>query len=60
MFRNIELDWPSAFSMDLAGCLHTFDKLRGVASATDLIFPGHDILMHDNYPLVADGVTQLA
>ncbi|HEX3088803.1 MAG TPA: hypothetical protein VHQ23_09105 [Ilumatobacteraceae bacterium] len=45
--------------MDLAGCLHTFDKLRGIASASELIFPGHDILMHDNYPLVAEGVTQL-
>ena len=59
VFRNIEHDWPSAFSMDLAGCLHTFDKLRGIASASELIFPGHDILMYDDYPLVVEGVTQL-
>jgi glyoxylase-like metal-dependent hydrolase (beta-lactamase superfamily II) len=59
VFRNIQFDWPSAFSMDLAGCLRTFDKLRERASAPELIFPGHDILMYDNYPLVAEGVTQL-
>jgi len=25
----------------------------------DLIFPGHDVLMYQNYPKVADGVTRL-
>jgi hypothetical protein len=45
--------------MDLVGCLRSFDKLRARASAPELIFPGHDVLMHDDYPLVADGVTQL-
>ncbi|HSB87797.1 MAG TPA: N-acyl homoserine lactonase family protein [Ilumatobacteraceae bacterium] len=59
VFRNIQHDWPSAFSMDLAACLRSFDRLRAKASAQELIFPGHDVLMHDNYPLVADGVTQL-
>lgn len=59
VFRNIRHDWPSAFSMDLAECLRSFDKLRGLAAAPELIFPGHDVLMHDDYPLVADGVTQL-
>jgi glyoxylase-like metal-dependent hydrolase (beta-lactamase superfamily II) len=58
VFRNVQHDWPSAFSMDLAGCLRSFDKLRARA-APELIFPGHDILMHDNYPRVAEGVTQL-
>lgn len=59
VFRNIQHDWPSAFSMDLAGCLRSFDKLRALAAAPELVFPGHDVLMHDDYPRVAEGVTQL-
>jgi glyoxylase-like metal-dependent hydrolase (beta-lactamase superfamily II) len=59
VFRNYDEDWPSAFSMDLAGCLRTYEKLRAIASSSDLIFPGHDVLMYDDYPLVAEGVTQL-
>ena len=59
VFRNYQQDWPSAFSMDLAACLRTYEKLRARASSPELIFPGHDVLMYDNYPLVAEGVTQL-
>jgi glyoxylase-like metal-dependent hydrolase (beta-lactamase superfamily II) len=59
VFRNYDEDWPSAFSMDLAGCLRTYEKLRTIASSSDIIFPGHDVLMYDDYPLVAEGVTQL-
>jgi glyoxylase-like metal-dependent hydrolase (beta-lactamase superfamily II) len=59
VFRNYQEDWPSAFSMDLAACLRSYEKLRARASAPELIFPGHDVLMYDNYPRVAEGVTQL-
>lgn len=59
-FRNYRYDWPSAFSMDLAECLRTYDKLRAAASSIDLLFPGHDVAMHDDFPAVAEGVTQLA
>ncbi|MGZ4766766.1 MAG: N-acyl homoserine lactonase family protein [Ilumatobacteraceae bacterium] len=59
VFRNYREDWPSAFSMDLAACLHTYEKLRSKASSLDIIFPGHDVLMYDDYPRVVEGVTQL-
>ena len=59
VFRNYQEDWPSAFSMDLAGCLRGYEKLRARASSPELIFPGHDVLMYDDYPRVADGVTKL-
>jgi glyoxylase-like metal-dependent hydrolase (beta-lactamase superfamily II) len=59
VFANYREDWPSAFSMDLDACLRTFEKLRAKASSIELIFPGHDVLMYDNYPRVAEGVTQL-
>ena len=58
-FRNYRFDWPSAFSMDLAACLRSYEKLKAAASSIDVIFPGHDVGMHDNYPAVAAGVTQL-
>jgi glyoxylase-like metal-dependent hydrolase (beta-lactamase superfamily II) len=45
--------------MDLAGCLRTYEKLRAAASSPDIIFPGHDPLMYDAYPRIAEGVTQL-
>jgi len=59
VFRNYQHDWPSAFTMDLAGCLRSYDKLRALVASPDLVFPGHDVLMHDNYPRIAEGVTQL-
>ncbi len=59
VFRNYTEDWPSASSMDLAGCLRTYEKLRAAASSPDIIFPGHDPLMYDAYPRIAEGVTQL-
>jgi len=59
VFANYRDDWPSAFSMDLPECLRTYEKLRSRASSIELIFPGHDVLMYDAYPRVADGVTQL-
>lgn len=58
-FRNYQFDWPSAFSMDLRACLNAFDKVKRLASSPDIIFPGHDVLMYDDYPRVAEGITQL-
>ncbi|MGO9568852.1 MAG: hypothetical protein ACLP5H_15055 [Desulfomonilaceae bacterium] len=34
-------------------------QLRARASSIDLIFPGHDLMMHNNFPKVAEYVTQL-
>jgi len=33
--------------------------IQAAKAAIDLIFPGHDILMDQNYPKVAEGVTRL-
>jgi glyoxylase-like metal-dependent hydrolase (beta-lactamase superfamily II) len=60
VFRNYQEDWPSAVIVDLVACMRTFDKLKGRVSSIDLLFPGHDRLMSENYPEVAEGVTRLA
>ncbi len=52
-------DIPSSFITDMVAWMESFDKLRAKASSTDLIFPGHDLIMHDNYPKVAENVTRL-
>ena len=59
VFRNYHEDWPSVLIVDLVGWMKTYDKLRGAASAPDLLFPGHDRRMLDDYPAVAADVAKL-
>jgi glyoxylase-like metal-dependent hydrolase (beta-lactamase superfamily II) len=58
LFRGYQEDTGSAFIMDMPAWIQSFDKVKSKA-AIDLIFPGHDVLMADNFPEVAEGVTQL-
>ena len=60
VFRNYREDWPTSLITDLVGWMETYDRLRAKASSMDLLFPGHDVLMLENYPVVAEDVTQLA
>jgi glyoxylase-like metal-dependent hydrolase (beta-lactamase superfamily II) len=59
VFRNYHEDWPSVLIVDLVGWMKTFDKLREKASAPDLLFPGHDRRMLDDYPPVAPDIVRL-
>jgi glyoxylase-like metal-dependent hydrolase (beta-lactamase superfamily II) len=59
-FRNYREDWPSALIVDLVGWMESYDKLRKKVSSPDLLFPGHDPLMSQNYPEIAQDVTRLA
>ena len=59
VFRNYHEDWPSVLIVDLVGWMKTYDKLREAASTPDLLFPGHDRRMLDDYPSVVEDVTQL-
>ena len=58
VFRGYQEDTGSVFVMDMPAWIQSFDKVKPKA-ALDLIFPGHDILMSDNYPDVALDVTRL-
>ena len=60
VFRNYQEDWPSSLIVDLVAWMKTYEKLRERASSLDLLFPGHDSLMSENYPQVAKDVTKLA
>lgn len=59
IFRNYREDWPSVLIVDLVAWMKTYQKLRARAASMDLIFPGHDPLMSQNYPEVAKGITRL-
>ena len=60
VFRNYHQDWPSALIVDLVGWMKTYKKLRQRVSSPELLFPGHDRLLLDNYPHVAADITRLA
>lgn len=52
-------DIPSCLITDMIAWMKSFDKLRAKAASIDLIFPGHDVIMHNNFPKVAENVTRL-
>ena len=56
---NYYEDWPSALIVDLVGWMKTYDKLRERVSSPDLLFPGHDRLLMENYPEAAKDITRL-
>lgn len=58
--ESFTLDIPSCLITDLVLWMESFDKLRAKASSIDLIFPGHDVMMYNNFPRVAENVTRLA
>ena len=59
VFQNFRDNWPSSLAVDQIALLKTFDKLKAHASETDLLFPGHDVLLAENFPQKAEGVTRL-
>jgi glyoxylase-like metal-dependent hydrolase (beta-lactamase superfamily II) len=52
-------DIPSCLITDMIVWMESFDKVRARASTIDLIFPGHDVKMYDNFPKVAENITRL-
>jgi len=59
MFSSYRTDIPSALITDMIAWMKSYDKIRQKASSIDLIFPGHDPGMMQNYPKVAEDVTRL-
>jgi glyoxylase-like metal-dependent hydrolase (beta-lactamase superfamily II) len=57
--ENFVRDIPSCLITDMIAWMQSFDKLRAKASSIDLIFPGHDASMHNDFRKLAEGVTQL-
>ncbi|MCX5909493.1 MAG: N-acyl homoserine lactonase family protein [Deltaproteobacteria bacterium] len=58
-FFSYETDIPSAFITDLISWVKSYDKVRARVSSPNLLFPGHDVKMADQFPKVAEGITRL-
>jgi glyoxylase-like metal-dependent hydrolase (beta-lactamase superfamily II) len=59
LFRNFSEDWPSAIITNLVDWMKTYEKLRSRVSSQELLFPGHDPLLTESYPKIAEGITRL-
>lgn len=59
LFQNYRERWPSVLITDMAAWLKSYDKLASIASAPDLLFPGHDTRMLQNYPQIAEDIARL-
>jgi glyoxylase-like metal-dependent hydrolase (beta-lactamase superfamily II) len=59
LFRNFREEWPSAIITNLVDWLKTYERLKATVSEPELLFPGHDPLLTESYPKIADGITKL-
>jgi glyoxylase-like metal-dependent hydrolase (beta-lactamase superfamily II) len=59
LFENYRQDWPSALIVDLPAWMKSYDKLKSKVTSPELLFPGHDPLMTQNYPEMEKGITKL-
>jgi glyoxylase-like metal-dependent hydrolase (beta-lactamase superfamily II) len=57
--RSFREEIPSALICDLPGWMQSFDKLKAKATSIDLLFPGHDAALLNDYPKVAVDITRL-
>ncbi len=53
-------DLPSMIITDLTAWMKSYDKVRPRAASPDLLFPGHDPALLENYPRAAEDVSRLA
>lgn len=58
-FKNYQQNWPSSLIVDMVAWMRSYDKLKSKVSSPELLFPGHDPLMSQNYPEIEKGVTKL-
>jgi glyoxylase-like metal-dependent hydrolase (beta-lactamase superfamily II) len=58
-FLNISQEWPSVLICDLVAWTESFSKIKARADSEELVFPGHDIGLAENYPPIEEGITKL-
>lgn len=59
MSASYRLRMPSAIITDMVAWMKSYDRIFPKASSPDLMFPGHDLAMLENYPKVAEDVARL-
>jgi glyoxylase-like metal-dependent hydrolase (beta-lactamase superfamily II) len=59
LYENLEKHAPIAQTLDAASNLKAQDRIRTLASDPRLIVPGHDPLVFEKFPAVAEGVVHI-
>jgi glyoxylase-like metal-dependent hydrolase (beta-lactamase superfamily II) len=57
--ENYTEEWPHDLIFNMPDYIQSLRRLRRIASSTDLLFPGHDKNLADDYPEIAPGITEL-
>ena len=58
-FSSYRTDIPSAIITDMITWMKSYDKIRTKVSSPELLFPGHDLALLENYPKVAEDISRL-
>jgi glyoxylase-like metal-dependent hydrolase (beta-lactamase superfamily II) len=58
-YKNLEEGIPFNTLHDLPGMYHAFERIRALASAPELILPGHDPLVFQRLQSVKEGIVEL-
>ena len=58
-YRNFEDRIPFNTLQDLPRMYGAFDKIRALASAPDLVLPGHDPLVLERLKKVGEGIVEM-
>jgi glyoxylase-like metal-dependent hydrolase (beta-lactamase superfamily II) len=59
LYENIEKHVPIAQTLDAASNLDAQTRIRSLASAPDLIIPGHDPAVFERYTRIGDGIVRI-
>ena len=59
LYENLEKHAPIAQTLDPASNVKAQDRMRTLASAPELIVPGHDPAVFERYTRVGDGVVRV-
>jgi glyoxylase-like metal-dependent hydrolase (beta-lactamase superfamily II) len=59
LYENLEQHKPIAQTLDAASNLKAQDRMRSLATALQLIVPGHDPAVFDRFPHVADRIVRI-
>jgi len=59
LYENLEKHAPIAQTLDAASNLRAQDRIRTLASDPRLIVPGHEPLVFERFPAVADGIVHI-
>jgi glyoxylase-like metal-dependent hydrolase (beta-lactamase superfamily II) len=58
-YANFEQQRPFPVVSDVKDMMAGYDRMKSLASSIDHIVPGHDPLVLQRYPLVADTIVRL-